>query len=347
MPNSIEQGRALYAHRSKLNDPEYWKNSAYTGLNEIFGVDPTIDLYAEQDDSTQYSGISSDPSNWYGQASSYSSTVYNGTSWQGTLFKNAPSTTFAAQNARVLAEIDGIRSLPIPSEFYRFDSNLDRYIGTLRPMSDQFDNPLQSMYLDPREDLRIPVSLLWQEMAACNSKGEFIYPELFIKVSQIQSGIILWNRMNPDGNGQYIRKDLAYWLVQLYNLTNRTLGEPIDIHVGYRSPDRNVNAKGVTNSYHLTGTAIDIGLSMRDENNIRTNKQKRKREAVATAAHRLGFGGIGMYETFIHLDLGPYHRWAYGEAEKFESPTQVGGNVYGGFSNPSIPPLESNDDPVE
>jgi zinc D-Ala-D-Ala carboxypeptidase len=69
------------------------------------------------------------------------------------------------------------------------------------------------------------------------------------------------------------------------------LKKPIIITSGYRCPVGNKKARGVANSYHLQGMAADIkvpGMSP---------------EEVAQGAAVLGFGGIGLYSGFVHLDI--------------------------------------------
>lgn len=68
------------------------------------------------------------------------------------------------------------------------------------------------------------------------------------------------------------------------------LGKPIIINSGYRCPERNAQVKGSPTSQHLHGKAVDIA--------VRGVSPKR----VAAEAEKIGFGGIGIYETFTHLD---------------------------------------------
>ncbi|TCO70634.1 YcbK family protein [Marinisporobacter balticus] len=63
------------------------------------------------------------------------------------------------------------------------------------------------------------------------------------------------------------------------------------INSAYRSPSYNKKIDGSSKSQHLLGKAVDItvpGISP---------------EKVASAGILLGFTGIGIYETFTHLDV--------------------------------------------
>ena len=76
------------------------------------------------------------------------------------------------------------------------------------------------------------------------------------------------------------------------------LGRPITVTSGYRCPVHNRNIGGAAQSRHMQGQAADLvvtGVSP---------------AAVATAADRVGFGGIGIYKSgFTHVDIGPKRRW--------------------------------------
>lgn len=75
-------------------------------------------------------------------------------------------------------------------------------------------------------------------------------------------------------------------LQQLRDAINR----PIIINSAFRCPVRNREVGGAAQSQHLYGTAVDIRV------NGMTPRQ------VAADAEKIGFGGIGTYNTFVHLD---------------------------------------------
>jgi muramidase (phage lysozyme) len=74
---------------------------------------------------------------------------------------------------------------------------------------------------------------------------------------------------------------------------------PVTITSGYRDPARNSAVGGATNSKHMTGEAVDIqfaggmGIAPR----------------AIQVASEAGAGGIGVYDSWIHLDTGPKRTW--------------------------------------
>ena len=79
------------------------------------------------------------------------------------------------------------------------------------------------------------------------------------------------------------------------------LGMPITINSGTRCLDHNAAVGGVRNSYHVKGYAADIcveGLTPKE---------------LALAAEQITVfrsGGIGIYSTFVHVDVrGHRARW--------------------------------------
>tara|TARA_R110000737_G_scaffold137018_1_gene167905 strand:- start:64 stop:1218 length:1155 start_codon:yes stop_codon:yes gene_type:complete len=67
---------------------------------------------------------------------------------------------------------------------------------------------------------------------------------------------------------------------------------------------------GTSNHIHLTGFAVDIAVS--DAN----------REETVKAASRAGFSGIGVYKSFLHLDVGSRRSWVAGDKGIDISPTE-------------------------
>lgn len=69
------------------------------------------------------------------------------------------------------------------------------------------------------------------------------------------------------------------------------IGKPIIVTSGYRTKEYNNKIGGAKNSQHMLGKAADIkinGLSP---------------DEIAIIAEKIGFGGIGIYKTFVHLDV--------------------------------------------
>lgn len=80
-------------------------------------------------------------------------------------------------------------------------------------------------------------------------------------------------------------------LVQKLQQLRDRIGKPISITSGYRCQAHNRAVGGATQSQHMHGTAADImvkGLAP---------------ATVAEHAEAIGFGGIGRYATFTHVDV--------------------------------------------
>jgi uncharacterized protein YcbK (DUF882 family) len=86
---------------------------------------------------------------------------------------------------------------------------------------------------------------------------------------------------------------IAPELVTVLQKIRTHFGKPVTINSAYRTPPYNKKVGGSTNSQHCLGTACDIVVK-----GI-TPKQ------VATYAETLlnGRGGIGIYDTFTHIDV--------------------------------------------
>ena len=69
-------------------------------------------------------------------------------------------------------------------------------------------------------------------------------------------------------------------------------GFPFRITSGYRSPKHSVEAAKAEPGYHAKGLAADIYAP--------DGVRKRK---IVEAALKLGFGGIGVAQDFIHVDI--------------------------------------------
>lgn len=72
--------------------------------------------------------------------------------------------------------------------------------------------------------------------------------------------------------------------------------KPVVVNSGYRTPQHNRNIGGVSNSLHVSGMAADIvipGISNRE---------------VQEYAKKIKVGGLGIYNTFTHIDVYGDHR---------------------------------------
>ncbi len=84
-------------------------------------------------------------------------------------------------------------------------------------------------------------------------------------------------------------------LVEVLQAIRDHFNAPVTINSGHRCKTHNANVGGSTNSRHITGDAADIvvrGVAPRD---------------VHAFAESLlaGTGGLGLYNTFVHVDVRP------------------------------------------
>lgn len=88
-------------------------------------------------------------------------------------------------------------------------------------------------------------------------------------------------------------------LVGVLQLCRDMIGKPITVTSGCRCPDRNAEAGGEPNSYHVTAEAIDF-----------TTASSFDLALIANRLNRWG-GGFHFYQDrkFIHIDDGPFRRW--------------------------------------
>lgn len=86
-------------------------------------------------------------------------------------------------------------------------------------------------------------------------------------------------------------------LLQKLQKLRDTLDKPILINSGYRTLEYNKKVGGSPKSQHMEGKAVDI----------RVNEMTP--EQVAKIAEQVGFRGIGIYKTFVHVDTGLKRKW--------------------------------------
>jgi uncharacterized protein YcbK (DUF882 family) len=91
------------------------------------------------------------------------------------------------------------------------------------------------------------------------------------------------------------------------------LGLPgFTIQSGYRSPSYNKRVGGAKKSQHMRRDAVDVAYP----SYVKTDED---RYAFARSLYQQGFTGIGIYDGWVHADLGPQRGWgqkgnsAYGD----------------------------------
>jgi uncharacterized protein YcbK (DUF882 family) len=80
-------------------------------------------------------------------------------------------------------------------------------------------------------------------------------------------------------------------------------GVPILIMSGYRTKEHNRKVGGATRSQHLLAKAGDLVTK------TLTPKQLHARIEKLIKAGKMKNGGLGLYKTFVHYDIGPVRRW--------------------------------------
>lgn len=116
---------------------------------------------------------------------------------------------------------------------------------------------------------------------------------------QLPDGVWVWKHFKPTeiachGDGSIAIDSNA--LDRLEALRS-TLDRPLIINSGYRAPWYNKKIGGEADSQHLLGKAFDIAaLGV-----LRTQ--------IIDAAKSCGFTGTGLYDNFVHVDIGPARSW--------------------------------------
>lgn len=103
------------------------------------------------------------------------------------------------------------------------------------------------------------------------------------------------------GSGANMKPELVVMLEALRRLMNK----PFRINSGFRTPEHNGEAGGATHSAHMDGEAVDISTS---------GWTKAERIDLILYARKLGFTGIGVGSSFIHIDMkarGHLASWIY------------------------------------
>lgn len=96
-------------------------------------------------------------------------------------------------------------------------------------------------------------------------------------------------------------------LVKNLQVIRDTIGVPLTIHSGYRTPSWNKKVGGAPNSMHKEAKAAD--LVTRDL----TPKQLHAVILQLIKDKKIQDGGLSLYPSFVHYDVGRPRRWYYGK----------------------------------
>jgi hypothetical protein len=104
--------------------------------------------------------------------------------------------------------------------------------------------------------------------------------------------------IKTDGDADLSRVDPV--AMDLFQRLQGVHGSELMITSGFRSEQKNADVKGANKSEHLDGDAIDISTRGMNRDQVLTLIQQ---------ASSLGFGGIGVYDGSLHLDIGSRRSW--------------------------------------
>jgi len=88
-------------------------------------------------------------------------------------------------------------------------------------------------------------------------------------------------------------------VVDLVNSIQSTSGLSVHVNSGYRCARNNAAVGGEPNSYHMRGMAADISCG----------DLSRLSKACRALWNSGRVGGLGIYHSFRHVDIGPHRSW--------------------------------------
>lgn len=96
---------------------------------------------------------------------------------------------------------------------------------------------------------------------------------------------------------KFIDDGTVFYLAETFEAVRRICGNyPIKVISAYRTPEWNRKIGGASKSQHVQGRALDL--------NPPTNLTiKQFYNLVKSNCKELGINGIGLYRTFIHIDI--------------------------------------------
>ena len=145
----------------------------------------------------------------------------------------------------------------------------------------------------------IPFFLVWKKKRgeACEPEGEKpmsveinAYSKAKDGGKKLSTNFTVKEFACKDGSDAVL---VAPRLVMVLQSIRSRFGAAVTINSGYRTPQYNAKVGGVAHSQHCYGTAADISV------------QGKTPAAVAAYARELmpDWGGVGIYETFTHIDV--------------------------------------------
>ena len=144
---------------------------------------------------------------------------------------------------------------------------------------------------DPQIDWQTPRTSTLEENVAINTLSEDGIKDKFSFSAGVKSDSNNWQKVSSD-----------VW-VRMLRISEQTDTSYV-INSGFRDKAYNASVGGASDSIHMSGFAIDVSVS------------SAHREEFFLAAERAGFTGIGIYSTFVHLDLGARRMWVAGNASE-------------------------------
>ena len=171
--------------------------------------------------------------------------------------------------------------------------------------------------MDPFEVIRVREQLA-SNVNSGNVPG--VAPKSYITVPFTQEEWQLYSTLTTSGNqyvefgsqvinqndpvvGAGVTKIKPEVLLILFRISKRMGGKRFLINSGYRSPAYNAKQEGAAkNSYHMSGMALDVDMN-------RFGNTDQFRNMFIEYASQEGIGGIGTYNSFIHIDIGPRRIW--------------------------------------
>lgn len=82
-------------------------------------------------------------------------------------------------------------------------------------------------------------------------------------------------------------------------------GRPLVINSGHRCKSHNANVGGAPGSQHLK-LAFDVRMPKATASRVSGSHSQQE---FVRLARQVGFTGIGVYNSFVHLDTGPARTW--------------------------------------